>query len=225
MTVSPNEQDLRNCYYQSAAIVCRRCEEAVDLIIPVLLSQDQMSHVSVQVKNYSRQNKSVELVMLNNERAGLLDICGNDAPYLGLFMQVGCDIKPSLRVLSDPRTPRQSARIKEKKETKSGEKREAKRRKLGKDEEGIILLLFHYGFLTISVTEPTEDHGNGIVVALVGLSKETYPNIQDDVIKLLRSISECWSDPIRYAKHNEEYDSKPAIKSWFLYNDPSLLKN
>ena len=143
MTVSPNEEDIRNCYHQSAAIVCRRCEEAVDLIIPVLLSDGRTSHISVQVKNYSKQKKSVEVVMLNNERAGLLDICGNGAPYLGLFMQVGCDIKSSLRVLSDTLKPRQSDRLKEKTGAMA---RATKRRKLGEDNEGIIIVflcLFH----------------------------------------------------------------------------------
>ena len=66
----------------------------------------------------------------------------------------------------------------------------------------------------------------GIAIAMVGLSTQTYPHISDAILGKLKDISESWSDPIRYARNNQEtFDPTPALKTWYELNDPSLLEN
>lgn len=73
------------------------------------------------------------------------------------------------------------------------------------------------------IAEDLTNESKGILVAMTGLSKQTYPNIDQDVLESLKNISESWSDPIDYTRKSKiSAELMIAVKTWYALNDPTL---
>ena len=229
-TQSQTAKSLERCYNQSAAVLCKRCERAIDLIVPVQLPDKRMTHVSVQVKNYSREKKSEELVMLAFDRAGDLDLCENDTPYLALFLQVGNKTKPAIRCVSKTKAVPYALRSNTTTSTsyfafglqtlyvepdenaeavQEPKKKKRKKNKIDDAKEVAISTLDDVEEelqqkVLINDQKKVLEERKGIIISMVSLKPATYPNIQVNVLKSLESLSECWSDPMCYSRSKQK---------------------
>jgi hypothetical protein len=98
---TPTLEDMKRFFSRGAAIFCRRMQEGIDCIIPVMLPAGEWSYILVSVKNYCNQSNLSTLAPSdsNAKKAGIAE---NEAyPYLLLFMDVGPQLECKVDVPVD----------------------------------------------------------------------------------------------------------------------------
>ena len=93
VTFTQDIEDLRKNFIMSSAIVCKRCEVAIDLIVPVLMPDGVMSYISIQVKNYTKDKTRPNDVMRRHLDEGRLEFGLANVPFVTLLMQVGANVQ------------------------------------------------------------------------------------------------------------------------------------
>jgi hypothetical protein len=83
---TPTLEDMKTFFMRGAAIFCRRMQEGIDCIIPVMLAGDEWSYILVSVKNYCNQS-NLAPAHSNAKKAHMQENANH--PYLLLFMDVG----------------------------------------------------------------------------------------------------------------------------------------
>jgi hypothetical protein len=243
VTYSVEESDLRECFARSAAIICKRNETAIDLIIPVLLAADKMSYISVQVKNYSEVSRKPEAELRSFFHQGTLSLVG-EVPYLVLLMQVGKTKKPDLYCFH--RKSAESSTRSASKQTgeastvetliveteKTGESStpeySAKPTRSSTLSTGITKSSerLHASKkqktiptepLPAAQDRPTKREPDGVLVTMNGIAGAIYPFLENRqlLVDYLTQLSICWTDPIMYGKSSDPFDTKFALRSWY----------
>ena len=203
VTYSVKEQDLRACFARSAAMIIKRGEMAIDLVIPVLLKDDSMSYISVQVKNYLDERRSALNLALRNGKLNEM----HDSPYIAILM----NLNESRDIMSECADQTTSiSKVVTAAPVEQSESFQARKK----------LNLSGNSTSTAQSQQPSmiSKTGLGALVVLNGLTDESYPFLSkkaDELKKSLAEVSTCPSDPIMDGNQSEPFDSEFAFQSWF----------
>ena len=213
VTYSVKEQDLRNCFARSAAMIIKRGEVAIDLIIPILLKDNKMSYISVQVNNYSRECEPTKDLILENDKLSLMQ----DVPYLATVMNLGQPLMKSRQQALQGPSAFQVENVFE--ASQSSSLYSCRKLKLLAPKS-----------TDISKEPLAENHTSeipslGTLIVLNGLNENTYPFIakksERSKLSILTSLAElaaCWADPITYVKKTKPFNTRRSIQSWFKHS-------
>ncbi|KAG9286641.1 hypothetical protein G9A89_007768 [Geosiphon pyriformis] len=183
VTYTPNQTQLRTLFIRFAAVICKRNQAGVDLIIPVLLdwdgsspiSVDSMSYFLIQVKNWSKvydahwpssatSKLSREFVYKDKTTEE------NQNPYLSLYLQLGAP-KPELESFYIESFPAFNTKLQKKTRLEAEKAGKAKTQ---------------------------------YCISGLGLDKILYrclDKLSDDDISILKQLLCAWLDPLKLAKH------------------------
>lgn len=90
VTYRVKRPELIDFYESSAAVMCKRGEKGIDLIILVWLSPGVMSYILVQVHNYSDADPKYKWASLDvRPKSAGLEEGQVDYPYLALYLSLG----------------------------------------------------------------------------------------------------------------------------------------
>ncbi|KAG9290814.1 hypothetical protein G9A89_010962 [Geosiphon pyriformis] len=183
VTYTPNQTQLRTLFIRFAAVICKRNQAGVDLIIPVLLdwdgsspiSVDSMSYFLIQVKNWSKVYDAHWPSSATSKLSREFVYKGktteeNQNPYLSLYLQLGAP-EPALDSFYIESFPAFN--------TKLQKKARLEAEKAGKAKAQYCL--------------------SGL-----GLDKILYrclDKLSDDDISILKQLLCAWPDPLKLAKH------------------------
>lgn len=181
LTYTPTQIELRSLFIRFAAVICKRNQAGVDLILPVLLDWDgsntislnSMSYFLIQIKNWNQfydddwpasatSKLSKEYVF---KGSSITEEKSN--PYLSLYLQLGAPI-PELRPLHVDNLPSSNTRSK-------------KRARL-------------------------EGYGEQYCLSAFGLDKSVYHCLDkwsDNDIDILKQLLHAWPDPVNLTTHED----------------------
>jgi hypothetical protein len=184
VTYSVKRSDLIDFYERGVAILCKRNQAAVDMIIPVRLCQDDMSYILVQVRNYTHSDGKYKLASLElrPENADLSEEPA-DYPYLALYLQLGYKIG-RVRNLKNMKNDRDATQ---------GARREASGSKDSESDRDPFQMIIGLFSLMPAVYPCLRDE----VKPAYGASEESQNS------KHLSSLRRAWTDPLYYVESNE----------------------
>ncbi|KAG9297278.1 hypothetical protein G9A89_009960 [Geosiphon pyriformis] len=183
VTYTPNQTQLRTLFIRFAAVICKRNQAGVDLIIPVLLdwdgsspiSVDSMSYFLIQVKNWSKVYDAHWPSSATSKLSREFVYKGktteeNQNPYLSLYLQLGAP-EPALESFYIESFPAFNTKLQKKTRLEAEKAGKAKTQ---------------------------------YCISGLGLDKILYrclDKLSDDDISILKQLLCAWPDPLNLAKH------------------------
>lgn len=198
VTYRVERPDLIEFFESSAAVMCKRGEQSIDLIIPVRLRPGVMSYILVQVRNYRDADPKYKWasVDVTPESAGL-EKRQVDYPYLALYLSLGYrdprvyNLKYEKHHVADLSAVPLAKRYPEEpteepiQELAQEPKRTKKRKR--------------------SLNESSEDPFQ-MIIGLFSLQPAIYPCLRGDQSTSsthLSSLSRAWTDILDYVQNNK----------------------